>query len=66
MAALVADILADGLDADQIDVLGSFITIIGDSLSFISAQMSLEEGREDSKCSEDSEDSKDPKASRSL
>lgn len=43
LAALTADLLADGLDAKQIAALGGFITVIGDSLAFISAQMALQE-----------------------
>lgn len=43
LAALIADILADGLDSAQIAALGGFITVIGDSLAFISAQMDLHE-----------------------
>lgn len=43
LAAVIADILADGLDATQIAALASFITIIGDSLSYIAAQMDLNE-----------------------
>jgi len=45
LAALVADILADGLNSNQIAALGGFITIIGDSLGYISAQMELCESK---------------------
>ena len=41
LAATIADILADGLNSNQIAALGGFITIIGDSLGYISAQMDL-------------------------
>lgn len=47
LAALTADLLADGLNAKQIAALGGFITIIGDSLSFISSQMALQEDSEE-------------------
>jgi hypothetical protein len=42
-AAIIADIIADGLNSAEIAAIGGFITIIGDSLGFISAQMSLNE-----------------------
>ena len=42
-AVIIADILADGLDATQIAVLAAFITTVGDSLAYISAQMGLNE-----------------------
>lgn len=42
-AAIIADIIADGLSSTEIAAIGGFITIIGDSLGFISAQMSLNE-----------------------
>jgi hypothetical protein len=48
LAAVIADILADGLDSGQIAALAGFITIIGDSLGFISAQMDLLEDPETS------------------
>lgn len=35
----IADILADGLNASQINVLGAFVASIGDTLSYIAAQM---------------------------
>lgn len=41
LAAAIADILADGFNSNQIAALGGFITIIGDSLGYISAQMEL-------------------------
>jgi hypothetical protein len=43
LIAATADILADGLEADQIAVLGSFIVSLGDTLSYIAAQMVLNE-----------------------
>ena len=43
LAAVVADIIADGLSSNQIAAIGGFITIIGDSLGYISAQMELNE-----------------------
>ena len=43
LIAVIADILADGLDAVQMATLGSFITAVGDSLVYISAQMELNE-----------------------
>lgn len=43
LAAVIADILADGLNSNQIAAIGGFITIIGDSLGYISAQMALNE-----------------------
>jgi hypothetical protein len=43
LAAVIADIIADGLNSDQISVMGGFITIIGDSLGYISSQMELNE-----------------------
>lgn len=43
LAAIIADILADGLDSVQIALLGAFITTVGDSLVYISAQMELNE-----------------------
>ena len=45
LAAVLADILADGLNSNQIAALGGFITIIGDSLGYISAQMELSDSR---------------------
>ena len=45
LAAAIADILADGLNSNQIAALGGFITIIGDSMQYISAQMELCESR---------------------
>lgn len=45
LAAVIADILAEGLNSNQIAALGSFITIIGDSLGYISAQMELCESK---------------------
>ncbi len=45
LAAAIADILADGLNSNQIAALGGFITIIGDSLGYISAQMELCESK---------------------
>lgn len=45
LAATIADILADGLNSNQIAALGGFITIIGDSLGYISAQMELNDSR---------------------
>lgn len=45
LAAVLADILADGLNSNQIAALGGFITIIGDSLGYISAQMELCDSR---------------------
>ena len=45
LATLIADILADGLNSNQIAALGGFITIIGDSLGYISAQMDLCDSR---------------------
>lgn len=41
LAAVIANILADGLNSNQIAALGGFLTIIGDSLGYISAQMDL-------------------------
>ncbi len=46
LAALIADILADGLDSGRIASLAAFITLIGDSLGFIAAQMDLRESAE--------------------
>ena len=43
LAAILADILADGLDTTQINVLATFIIMIGDSLSYIAAQTDLNE-----------------------
>jgi hypothetical protein len=43
LAAVIADILADGLNSNQIAAIGGFITIIGDSLQYISSQMELNE-----------------------
>lgn len=43
LATLIADILADGLSSSQIAAIGGFITIIGDSLGYIAAQMDLNE-----------------------
>jgi hypothetical protein len=45
LAAVIADILADGLNSDQIASLGGFITIIGDALGYISAQMELNDSK---------------------
>lgn len=45
LAAVIADILADGLTSNQIAVLGGFITIIGDSLEYISAHMELSDSK---------------------
>ncbi len=45
LAAVIADILADGLNSNQIAALGGFITIIGDALGYISAQMTLNESK---------------------
>ncbi len=45
LAAVIADILADGLDTNQIATLGGFITIIGDSLGYISAHMELTDSK---------------------
>lgn len=42
LAAVIADVLADGLDSGQIAALGAFIVLIGDSLGFIAAQMDLQ------------------------
>jgi hypothetical protein len=42
-AAIIADILADGLNAIQIAVLATFITAVGDNLGYIAAQMDLNE-----------------------
>lgn len=38
LATAIAEALADGFDPGQINVLGTFITVIGDSLAFIAAQ----------------------------
>lgn len=43
LAAVIADILADGLDSVQITVLATFITAVGDSLGYIAAQTELNE-----------------------
>jgi hypothetical protein len=43
LIAVIADILADGLDTVQMATLGAFITAVGDSLVYISAQMELNE-----------------------
>jgi hypothetical protein len=43
LAAVTADIIADGLNPTQIAAIGGFITIIGDSLGYIAAQMELNE-----------------------
>ena len=45
LAAVIADILANGLTSNQIAVLGGFITIIGDSLGYISAHMELSDSK---------------------
>jgi hypothetical protein len=42
-AAIIADILADGLDPIQIAVIATFITAVGDSMGYIAAQMDLNE-----------------------
>lgn len=41
LAAIIADILAAGLDPVQIAVLAAFITSVGDNLGYIAAQMEL-------------------------
>lgn len=46
LAAVIGDILADGLDSGQIAALAGFVTIIGDTLGFIAAQMDLQEDPE--------------------
>jgi pyruvoyl-dependent arginine decarboxylase (PvlArgDC) len=43
LAAVIADIIADGLNSTEIAAIGGFITIIGDSLGYIAAQMELNE-----------------------
>jgi hypothetical protein len=43
LAAVIADILADGLDSVQITVLATFITAVGESLGYIAAQTELNE-----------------------
>ncbi len=43
LAAIIADILSDGLDAIQIAVIATFITAVGDSMGYIAAQMDLNE-----------------------
>lgn len=40
-AAAIADIIADGLNSNQIAAIGGFITIVGDSMGYIAAQMDL-------------------------
>ncbi|QOX64249.1 hypothetical protein FRZ06_13320 [Anoxybacterium hadale] len=38
---IVAIILSDGLDIDQITVLSAFLTAVADSMAYIAAQMQL-------------------------
>ncbi|MDF3001861.1 MAG: hypothetical protein K0Q48_1980 [Bacillota bacterium] len=38
---IVAIILSDGLDIDQITVLSAFLTSVADSMAYIAAQMQL-------------------------
>jgi hypothetical protein len=39
----VAEAMAEGLDADQIGVLGNFVSAVGDTLAYISAQIQRNE-----------------------
>ena len=43
LAPIIASIMAEGLDSDQIVTLGAFVNIIGDSLGYIAAQAALNE-----------------------
>ena len=44
LAPIIAAILAEGLNSNQIAALGSFTNSVGDALSYIAAQMQLNEG----------------------
>ena len=40
---IVASILSEGLDANQIATLGGFVAAVGDAMAYIAAQMDLNE-----------------------
>jgi hypothetical protein len=41
LANIVAIALADNLDADDLNVLGAFVTVVGDILSMLAAQVEI-------------------------
>jgi len=45
LSAAVAVIIADGLRADELSTLGSFITCVGDNLSAAGVQKALKEAK---------------------
>lgn len=57
LATAFAEILADGLDALQMDTLGSFLTLVGDNLSYMAVQKELNEAKCQKKKNTDDSDS---------
>jgi Co/Zn/Cd efflux system component len=41
LANIVAIALADNLDADDLNVLGAFVTVVGDILAMLAAQIEI-------------------------
>lgn len=45
LSAAVATVIADGLNADELNTLGSFITCIGDDLTAAATQKAVREAK---------------------
>lgn len=49
LANIVAIALADNMDADDLNILGGFVTVVGDMLALLAAQMEFLESQTDNK-----------------